>query len=102
MSRTCENVALLDHLVVDRVDVFFAAGDLGLDSGRGQALLERLENLVDDLPAIAARALDGFRQDLVAKGIEVRERQLLQLAIEAVQAQAGCDRRVDLERLARG
>ena len=48
MSSTCENDRCFSqHLVVDRVDVLLAAGDLGLDAGRRQALLERLEDLVD-------------------------------------------------------
>ncbi len=96
-----EREVLFVHLVVDRKDVLLAAGYRGLDSGRGQALLERLEDLVHHRAPVAAGRLDGFREDLVAERIEVRERELLQLAVEAVQAQPVGDRGVDLDRLAR-
>src|SRR6267378_4000385 len=66
-----ERQVLLVHLVVDRIDVLLAAGDGGVDLSRLQALSQRLEDLVDDFTAIAARRLHRLGEHLVTPRVEV-------------------------------
>ena len=81
--------------------MLLAPRDRGLDAGFLQPRLERVEDLVHHLAAVAARALHRLREHPVAQRIEVRERELLQLAVQPVEAEPVGDRRVDLDRLAR-
>ena len=96
-----EREFLLDHLPVDRVDVLLAAADRRLELRLGEALLDRVEDLVHHLAAVAARALHRLGEHAVAHRVDVLEAELLQLAVEPVEAEAVRDRGVDLERLAR-
>ena len=68
-------------------------------SAAGQRALDRFEDLLDHFAAVAARRLDRFRQRPVAHRIQVRERQVLQLAVDVVQAQPVRDRHVHFHRL---
>ena len=91
---------LLAHLAVDRIDGLLAAADLDLDLGGGKGLLDVAAHALDDVAAVAARALHRLGQRAVAPRVQVLEGQLLQLAVDLVQAQPVRDRRIDVERLA--
>ncbi len=65
-----------------------------------QTLLDGIENLADHLAPVAARTAHCLGQHAVTQGMQVAERQLLQLAIERIEPEAVGDRRVDLQRLA--
>jgi hypothetical protein len=91
---------LLDHLAVGRIDVLFAPLHAGLDAAVGQLFLHRLEGAADHLAPVAARGLGRLGEHLVAQRIKVRERQLLKLVVQRVEAQAIGDGGIDLHRLA--
>jgi hypothetical protein len=65
-----------------------------------QRVLDRVEDLPDHFAAVAARGLDRLGQRLVAQRVQVRERQVLQLAVDVVQAEPVRDRHVDFHGLA--
>ena len=90
----------LQHLAIDAEQVFLAPVDLGRDAPLRQARFECAKHLAHHLAPIAARRLNRPRQHLVAHRVLVHERQFLQLAIQAVEAQPIGDRRVDFERFA--
>ena len=94
-----ERQVLFHHLAVDRIQVLLTALHLGGDAPLRQALLDRGQHLAHDLAAVAARGLDRLGEHAVAQRILVLERQLLQLAVQIVEAEAVGDRRVDLEGL---
>ena len=94
-----ERVALLAHLLVDRVDRLLAAAHHGEHVLLGEALADDVEQAVHHLAPVAARRLDRGREDAVAHRVQVLERQVLQLEVQRVEAEAVRDRRVDVERL---
>jgi hypothetical protein len=96
-----ERQLLVAHLLVDTEDGFFAAGDFGVELRVGNRALHRLQNLANHFTPVATRGLDGFLERGVAMRVEVREAQVLQLAIGIVQAKPVRDRRVDVQRFAR-
>ena len=89
----------VDHLLVDGPVVLRAAGDLGADLDVAQALGDLGLDAVQ--VAVALRlALHDHRADLVVDlGLQRRERQVLQLPLELLHAQAVRQRRVDPEGL---
>ncbi len=96
-----ELLAAARHLLVDRIEVLGAAEDLRADRDVAQRLVEDARGLLDVLLAIRA-ALADERLDLgVAARVQRREREVLELPLHLVDAQAMRDRRVHLERLAR-
>ena len=94
-----ELAALLGHLVVDRVEVLRAARDLGRDVDLLELGLEHHRRLADVLLAVGAALADHRLDLLVLARVERREREILELPLELVDAETVCQRRVDLERL---
>ena len=88
------------HLGVDRVDRLLAAEDLRRQLGVGERLLDVALDPLDDVAPVAARLQHRLRQRRLAPGLEVPERELLQLAVGLVEAEPVGDRGVDVERLA--
>ena len=96
-----ELAALLRHLVVDRVEVLRAAGDLGRDVDLLELGFEHRRRLADVLLAVGA-ALGDHRLDLgVLARVQRLEREVLELPLDRVDAEPVRERRVDLERLLR-
>ncbi|MNK59060.1 hypothetical protein D3C87_781590 [compost metagenome] len=95
-----ERQMLAAHLFIDVVQGLFAACDVGLEFGHGQGAFHRFHDLVDHFAPVAARRLDCFRQGAVAHRVQVRERQVLQLVVDVVQAEAVRDRHVHFHGLA--
>jgi hypothetical protein len=86
MSKTCENVvALLAHLLVDRIDRLFPARHHGVDAGLREAVADHVEQAVHHLAPVAARRLDRVRENAKAHRVEVLEREILQLEVQRVQ-----------------
>ena len=78
-----ERVMLLPHLLVDAVDGLLAAAHRGGDARFLQAIANRLQDAVHHLAPVAARSLDLLGQHAVAHRVQILERQLLQLQIQA-------------------
>ena len=95
-----ERQVLVAHLFIDAVQRLFAAIDFELQAAGRELVLDRLEDLLDHFAAVAARGLDRLRQGLVAQRIQVREREVLQLAVDIVQAEAVGNRHIHFHRLA--
>ena len=93
-----EAQVLLVHLAVDRIERLLAAGDAHADAGGGEGSLQLALDLLDQVPAPAARLGDSLGQDRVAPRPQVPEGKFLQFAIGLVEAQPMRDGRVDLER----
>ena len=94
-----ELAALLGHLVVDRIEVLRAAGDVGRDVDLLELALQRHRRLAHVLLAVGA-ALADHRLDLVVLArVQRREREVLELPLELVDPEPVRERRVDLERL---
>jgi hypothetical protein len=96
-----EGQVLLAHLAVDREQRLLAPEHLHAELVLHESLVDVALDAVDDVAPVAARLLHRLRQRRVAPRAQVLERQLLQLAVGLVQAQAVRDRGVDVERLAR-
>ena len=96
-----ELAALLGHLVVDRVEVLRAPRDLGRDVDLVELLLQHHRRLAHVLLAVGAPLGDHLLDLLVLAGMQRLEREVLELPLERVDAEAVRERRVDLERLAR-
>ena len=92
--------ALAAHLLVDAVEVLRPAGELGLDARR----LEGLVQLVHGSPHVRlaglAMALELAGELPVGIRVEHLEGEVLELPLDLPDAQALCERRVDLGRLA--
>ncbi len=95
-----EGQVLLTHLAIDRVQVLLASLDLGLDAVLAQPAFDAVEHFADHFAAVAAGGAHRLGQNAVAVGVEVAERQILHLLVDAVKPQAVGDRRVDIQRLA--
>ena len=96
-----ELAALLRHLVVDRVEVLRASRDLRRDVDLVELLLEDQRRLAHVLLAIGAPLGDHLLDLLVLARMQRLEGEVLELPLERMDAEAMCERRVDLERLAR-
>src|SRR6185312_8963129 len=101
VGQLLEADILLLHLAPDRVWRFFAARELGPNA----AGFERFAQLAQDARHhVAATILEEgkARPDALARiGIELAERQVLELVLHFVHADALGERRVDLHRFAR-
>ena len=96
-----ELAALAHHLVVDRIEVLRAAGDVGRDVRLLELALEDARRRLHVLLAVAS-ALGHHRLDLrVLPRVEPLEREVLELPLDGVDAEPVRDRRIDLERLLR-
>ena len=94
-----EGLVLGLHLLVDGVEVLGPAGDLGLDAGLAQPHAQLLGHVGDQPLALLALHAHQPHQLLVALGIDVAQRQVLQLPLDGVHAHAVGQRRVDVQRL---
>ncbi len=102
MSLTCAKLRCFSRILrVDGVERLLAAARPAPALWLGEGLLDLPLDAVDDVAAVARAPQHGLRQRRVAPAAQVLERQLLQLAVGLVQAQAVGDGGVDLERLAR-
>ncbi|MNM28426.1 hypothetical protein D3C81_389410 [compost metagenome] len=95
-----ERQMLAAHLFIDVVQGLFAARHFCVELGHGKGAFHRFHDLVDHFAPVAARRLDGFRQGAVAHRVQVRERQVLQLVINVVQAEAVRDWHIHFHGLA--
>ena len=96
-----ELAALAHHLVVDRIGVLRAAGDVGGDVRLLELALEDARSRLHVLLAVAS-ALGHHRLDLrVLPRVEPLEREVLELPLDRVDAEPVRDRRIDVERLLR-
>ena len=91
---------LVLHLLVDAVQVLFAAFHAARDLGLLQRALEGFGDLADEFLLVAARALQLALEHLVAVGVQRPEAQVLELELDRVQSEPLGDRRVDLQGLA--
>jgi len=65
------------HLLVDAVDVFFAAGDFGVDMFFFELLTDGFEYFVDHLATIAPRNFECLGQHGVAIRMQMLETEIL-------------------------
>src|SRR4029077_14174108 len=91
-----ELAALLGHLRVDRVEVLGAAGDLRLDPESRELSRQVLAGLADVALAIVALLGDETLDLLVLARVQGREREILELPLDRVDAETMGERRVDL------
>ncbi len=96
-----ELAALSRHLRVDRVEVLGAAGDLGVDAERVELAGEVGAGLVDVALALRALLVDEPLDLRVLARVQRREREVLELPLDRVDAEAVRDRGVDVEGLLR-
>ena len=87
------------HLAPDRIGALAPAGDLGGDAAVGEFLGELLLDLGDQPDVARFQRLEPLADDLVGFGIELAERQVLELLAHLVHAHAAGERRIDVERL---
>src|SRR5450432_1222750 len=92
---------LVLHLLVDAVQMLFAAGDLARDPGLFRCGFERLGDLAEKFFLIAARPLQFALENLVAVRVERPESQILELELDRIKTQALGDRCIDLQRFTR-
>ena len=93
-------LALL-HFFVDRVEMFGAAGDGGLDAVLAEVLLNILDHLIDVLFTFALLLGDQLRELIVNFGLEVAEAKVFELGLHPVNPEPARERRIDVERLLR-
>ena len=87
------------HLAPDRIGALAPAGDLGRDAAVGKLSGELLLDLGD--PAVLLRSASVSSRSvitLIGVGIELAERQILELLAHLLHAHAAGERRVDVER----
>ena len=96
-----EAQVLAAHLVVDRMDRLFAAGDVDAQPGLRERLLDLCLHALDRIAPVAARALHRLRERRIAPRAQMRERELLQFDVDSVQSETVGDWRIDFDRLAR-
>ena len=96
-----ELAALLRHLVVDRVEVLRAPRDLGGDVDLVELLLQHHRRLAHVLLAVGAALRDHLLDLLVLARMQRLEREVLELPLQGVDAEAMRERRVHLECLPR-
>ena len=89
------------HLPPDAVDVLGAAVHLGaLDAVAVQMAAQAVDHLVDVAFPVEALFIQQLGDLLVSAGLQVAERQVLQLPFQLAHAQAVGQRRIDVEDLA--
>ena len=94
-----ERQPLALHLAPDAVDVFRAAGDVGLDLHLGELGAQGRDDFLDVALAIAALRRQPAGDALVVVRIEVAEAPVFELPLELPHAEAVRERRVDLSGL---
>ena len=97
-----ELLALALHLEVDAPQVLGAPGDLeAVEAHAAQLVGEGLDGLLGVALALVARVLHHAGDALVLLGLEVEEAQVLELPLDRRDAEAVCERRVDVHGLVR-
>ena len=89
------------HLLVDAVEVLRAAADICLDIRLRELLLDLLDGRIDEALALLALLLDILDEIVVDLRLEIAQAEVLELPLDARDAEAVRERRVDLNRLAR-
>ena len=75
---------LVAHLAVEAVERLFATVNTGCDAATREPLFDRLHDLADHFAAVSACGPHGLGDRAIAQRMQVRESQLLQLAINVV------------------
>ena len=97
-----ELLALALHLEVDAPQVLGAARDLEVGEAHAAQLVGKgLDGLLGVALALVARVLHHAGDALVLLGLEVEEGEVLELPLDARDAEAVCERRIDVHRLVR-
>jgi hypothetical protein len=96
-----ELLAAQDHLLVDRVVVLRAAGDLAADLQLAQLVVDRGHDLLEVGLPFGVAFLHHRHDLLVALGVEGLEAEVLEPQLELLHPEAVRQRRVDVERLLR-
>ena len=89
------------HLVPDAVDVFRAAGHIGLYAGVGQFLPQNGDDVVDEALPVQAALVQILRDLLVLVRLECAKAQILEFPLQLPHTQPVCERRKDVEDLLR-
>ncbi|MNZ86951.1 hypothetical protein D3C78_1057960 [compost metagenome] len=92
-----EGAALAAHLLVDAIEVFLPAADFAFDAVDGQAVGQRLFDLVDDFLAVAAGALDCLVDARGAHRVHGLETQVFEFHAHTVHPQTVGDGGVDFQ-----
>ena len=90
---------LVVHLAVNGVQRLFPSGNAHRHAMGCKSGFHLFFDLLQQIAASAARFLDRFGQNGIAPRQQVAKRQVLQLAVGLVQAQAVCDRAVNVQGL---
>ena len=96
------DVLVLDeHLLVHAVDALDASLDLriALETLAPEPVADELDDRTDEALALVLLDLHLLLDLGVGEGIEVMERQILQLLLELLDAETPCNRRIDVHRL---
>ena len=101
VGQLLEADLLVRHLAPDRVGLFLAALDLGLDADLIELLAQRGRNLLEEIAVALTQFGEFLVHGLIGVRVEPAERQLLQLFAQRLHAHATCERRVNLERFLR-
>ena len=96
-----EGKVLFAHLAKNAVEVFLAALHRGLDFVVREFFLDRFEHLADHFTTVAARRFQRLEQHVVARRIQVAEREVVEFLIDRIESQPVGNRRVDVDGLAR-
>ncbi len=92
-----EFLVFQDHFLVDRVEVLRPAGDLGVDPGRGQPLLDLFDHLGQVDVALGGTGGHHLLDLRVTAGVQRGESQVFQLPLHVRDAETVRQRRVDVQ-----
>ena len=90
------------HLAPDRIGELAPAADFRRDAAVGELLGELLFDLGDQVDRTRRQPFEPFVDHPIGVGVELAERQVLELLAHLVHAHAPGERRIDVERLLRG
>ena len=98
VGELLERDALLPHLGPDRIGRLFAACNFGLDAGVAHFGLQGRDDLVDDVPALAAQIVEPLDDRRAGVRLQLAERDILQLGLQLAHADPIGERGVDFQR----
>jgi hypothetical protein len=93
---------LASHLVPDAVDVLRSSGNVGVQPGRCELVLERRLDVFDVVRPVEAALIDQLGDLLVGMRFERAKRKILELPFELPDAEPVSERREQILRFARG
>src|SRR5688572_3494145 len=96
-----ERDLLAPHLLVDAVRILLTSLDARADCGPVERRSQRIRDSADHLFLVALGTAHRVLDDTVAARIHRAEAEILELGLDRMHAEPVCDRRVDVERLAR-